>query len=281
VIVETPAPRPADDYARVYDFDDVPIGMESSSAEVLAALDRIMRARAHVPDGSPGVVTVAGERTADTWSIRVDGRAVRGLPLANSPPLVAEELIATACAVAARRRLSILIRGPVLERGGEGVALIGDDLDSAKALALHLHARHWTAVSFGYSFLNPHSLNLVGLQSLAAISSTSISRIPRRYRRAIEASKWYDSGSDLTFYAVDPHLVHPGRALSTTLTRVIVIDGTVASHALLDDSCDASEIGFLANHPLADSIRVAKMTLGSPIASCDSIESWASLVGTA
>jgi hypothetical protein len=266
--------RTPDAVARVFDFDDVPIAIASSSSEVTDAIERMMTLRARVYHDPVGAIRVTAELTGDLWQILVDDKMVRGLPKSSVPPLVAEELIATACAAAARRQRSILIRGAVLEKDGVGLALIGDDLDSAKALALHLHARRWSAISFGYSFLNPKTLDIVGLQSLAAVSSTSIDQIPRRYRRAIEASKWYDAGYHLTFYAVDPYLVHPDHALSTTLKTMIVIDGDIDETASVQEAFEVRDVGFLENHPMAGSIRIAKMTLGTPIASCDAIEQW-------
>jgi hypothetical protein len=259
---------------RVYDFDDVPITLTSSSLEVIGAIERMMSRRSLSRDRSYGTIAISAELVGDSWHILVDGKMVRSFPLPRVAPFVAEEIIATACAVAARRQRSILIRGAIIAKDGIGLALVGHDLESAKALALHLHARQWTAISFGYGFLNPHTLDVVGLQSLAAISSASIDQIPRPYRRAIEASQWYDAGRHLTFYAVDPYTVYPDHARSTTLKNILLIDGTVDHTAFTDEALVESDTGFLEHHPMRASIRVAKMTLGSPIATCDAIEKW-------
>jgi len=257
----------------VYDFGGESLAVSASSPDVLAALRKILRPPLAAPLSRTS--TIVGARTGrDGWQLEVDGAVVRGMAFSTPIPRIAEEVIATACSAVAKKRSNILVSGAILAKDGVTVALIGDDLDSAKVLGFHLHARGWAAVTFGYGFVNGATLEVAGLPALASVSSTSIDQIPPRYRGAIEASLWYYSGFDLMFYTVDPLLVHPRAESDVVLTHVVIVDGELEDKPSLTGDIDLARLGTLGVQPLVQYLRFARLTLGAPIASCGAVEQW-------
>jgi hypothetical protein len=263
------------DACAVYEFVDERVGLSTTSGAVAAALRGILRPSEIEAQVSSTSTMVAARAERDGWQLEVDGSLVRGLAQATPIPRVAEEVIATACSAVAEKKSSILVSGAILEKGDVTLALVGDDLDSAKVLGLHLHARGWAAVTFGYGFVGGATLEVAGLRALASMSSTSIDQIPARYRPAIEGSLWYYSGFDLTFYTVDPLAINPCSTPTATLTHVVIVDGALEDRPALTTDVDDADIGPLRRHPLIQSLCIASLTLGTPIASCGAVERWA------
>jgi hypothetical protein len=264
--------KPARDSA-IYEFGAEPVAL-SATPEVLVALRAIFRPQFLRPPASP-TTTVAAYAGHDGWKLEVDGSFVRGLGHSTPIPRVAEEVVAASCAAVAKKTSSILLSGAILAKDGVTIALVGDDLDSAKVLGLHLHARGWAAVTFGYGFLSRATLDIVGLRALASMSSTSIDQIPARYRAAVEGSLWYYSGFDLTFYTVDPLHISSSSLAASTLTHVVIVDGAIEDRPALITDFDDADTGQLRVHPMIQSICIASLILGTPIASCGAIEQWA------
>jgi hypothetical protein len=273
-MIEIGSPKDSNVFRCTHDFGEVTLSFSSESEDVVLTIERMMSRRSRRPDLAYNL-EIRAVRSDDAWSLYLNDSVLRKLPASSPAPFVAEIAIEAACFAAASSGKAILLRGAFLEKDGVGLALVGSDLASVKVLALHLHARRWSAVSFEYGFLNDQVLEVTGLQSLVTISSSSIDQIPRRYFRAIEASRWYDSGKHLSFYAVDPFAVHPGHSQLTTLTNAIAIDGLVSDMPAMHQDVERRNQLF-AGHSLCSSIRFATMTLGTPIASCDAIEHWLS-----
>ena len=261
-------------YADAYYFAGTPIWISSSSDDVVTATRRIMGVRTASQIDTPAASHISATLNDGLWTITADGNAECHLPQATAPPLIAEALITTACKIAAHQQGKVLIRGAVLAKNGVGIALTGQDLSSTTALALHLHARQWTGISFSYSFFDRRTQNVDGLHSLATVSSRAIDDVPRQYRRAIEASKWYFSGGLLTFYNVNPFLVTSHTATSTYLSGVLLIDGTADETPAIDEFVSSAVHPSFGIEPQELPVRIATLIMGSPIASCDAIERW-------
>ena len=258
----------------VYEFAGEAVSLSATSPEVVVALQGILRPAARGMSASPASTSVAALLGHDGWQLEVDGNVVRGLAAPTPIPRVAEEVIAAACSAVASKRSNILVSGALLEKDGAAIALVGDDLDAAKVLGFHLHARGWAAVSFGYAFVSGASLEVLGLRALASVSASTIDQIPASYRTAIEASRWYSSGLDLTFYTVDPLVAHSGSAPAAELTHVVIVDGALEEKPSMTADVDPATIGPLGGHSLVQSLQIARLTQGAPIASCDAIERW-------
>ena len=258
----------------VHEFGGHLVAFTVASPGVLAALKAVLYSCSRDVPAASAPTRVRALSGRDGWQLEVDGSIVRGLALRTPLPLVAEEMIATACLAVASKTSGFLLNGVLLEKDGAAIALVGDDLDSTKVLGLHLHGRGWAAVAFAYGFVSETSLEVVGQPALVSVSSTAIDQIPPRYRPAIEASLWYDAGFDLTFYTVDPLSIHRRSISSAVLTHVVVVDGELEDSPSLSTDLEAAEIGPLGSHVMIGSVRIARLTLGTPIASCGAVERW-------
>jgi len=257
-----------------YVLGDAVVTFAVPDRAVMSAVGKILRGPegqvvAHEPH-----TTVSARSNGDGWLLEVDGAVVQRLAQRTPAARVAEELIATACVAVAGKTNSILIAGAVLTKDGKTLALIGGDLDSARVIGFHLHARRWSAIAFRYAFLSRASLSTIGLHSLAVVSSSSIDQMPTRYRPAIEVSLWYDTGFDLAFYTVEPLVVHSSWLPSTPLTHVVLVDGKIDDEPSLDVGVGPSDARVIGQHADAGSLRVARLTLGTPVASCNILEKW-------
>jgi hypothetical protein len=258
----------------VYEVGGVPVSFASAIPEILPLLKRILRyekSGCAVADGPLRVSVIA---TEDRYNICVDELLVRRLVRTTPAPLVAQELILAACTTVARKIGATLFRGPIVEKDGVRLALVGDDIDAANVLAFHFHSRGWSILTFCYSLVDRATLVVSGLDTLASISSSSIGDIPTRYRSSIEASLWYDTGFDLMFYTVDAACPLSGSSEPMPLTHLIMVDGEIEDLPAIVGIDDLTQVSALGIEDRTPRFILGRLTQGTPIASCGAIERW-------
>lgn len=222
--------------------------------------------------------TIAVTAHDDAWEIRgVDGsRNVLGMQ--SAMPQVGGAVVSRAVSDVATNCDFRTMRATVIERGGRGLAMIGDDWESAITLATHLHGRGWRYVGSDHALFDPVTQELHCVQKSLYINASSVSLLPVRYRRAVEASPWYVTPRGVWFYAVDPTgagLLHTWTPLAT-LCGVIVVDGAMVDSPLLEpiDVKRFQEERFTRLGIDWSAVGAADLRIGGYIETCDLIEYW-------
>jgi hypothetical protein len=259
----------------VYEIGGVRVLFATAIPEILPLLKRILRYERSGCAIAETPLCVSVIATNDRYNICVDEVTVRGLVRTVPIPLVVQELVSVACTTVAKKIGAALLRGPIVEKDGVCLALVGDDVEAANVLAFHFHSRGWAIRTFRYSFVDRATLVVLGLGALASISSSSIGDIPTRYRSSIEASLWYDTGFDLAFYTVEAAILLAGSSEPSRLTHLITVDGEIEDLPaifVIDDFTQVSALGIEDRGP---GIVLGRLTQGTPIASCGAIERWA------
>ena len=148
--------------------------------------------------------TIAVTAHDDAWEIRgVDGSR-NVLATASAMPQVGGAVVSRAITDVATNRDLRTMRATVIEKDGRALAMIGDDWESAVTLATHLHGRGWRYVGSDHALFDPVTQQVHCIQKSLYINASSVSQLPVRYRRAVEASPWYVTPRGIWFYAVDP-----------------------------------------------------------------------------
>jgi hypothetical protein len=170
------------------------------------------------------------------------------------------------------------MRAAVIERDGRALAMIGDDWESALTLATHLHGRGWRFVGGDHALFDSSTQEVHCVQKSLYMNASSVSQLPVRYRRAVEASPWYVTPRGLWFYAVDPsatgmeHTWTPAAKLAS----VLIVDGAMVDVPLIEPIA----MRQLKEERLArfgidwNTVGVADLRVGAYVETCDLIEHW-------
>lgn len=243
---------------------------------VLAILETTL---ADVPRHKTGMVgvEVRAELNDTLWTITANAGMPRLIMPADSVlPQVAGAIVSTILRSISHEDVRVA-RAVVIERQGRGLAIVGDDWESALTISAHLCSRGWQYVSGDHALIDSKTLRAVGFEKALHITSSSLSTLPIYYRRAVESSPWYVTKHGIAFYAVDPSHAAGRRAWSpsATLTGVIVVDGQI------DDlpSLEVIEADKLSETLLAlgldwGTVEITQVTLGRFIETCDLVENW-------
>jgi hypothetical protein len=214
----------------------------------------------------------------DMWEIYSIEGGRKVLTAQSALPRVAGAVVTSAISNAAARRNYTPMRATVIEKNGRALAMIGDDWESAITLATHLHGRGWSYIGSDSALLDPTTREVLCIQKSLYVNSSSVSQLPVRYRRAVEASPWYVTPQGISFYAVDPSSAgsSPAWTLSATLCGIIVVDGVmtdtpsleaVAPKRLLDEHFARLKLDWAQ-------VNVAELRIGGYVETCDLIEHW-------
>ncbi len=170
------------------------------------------------------------------------------------------------------------MRAAVIERDGWALAMIGDDWESALTLATHLHGRGWRFIGSDHALYDAGTRQVHCVQKSLYINAASVSHLPVRYRRAVEASPWYVTPRGIWFYAVDPRvagMLHTWSS-SATLAGVLMVDGSMLDAPLIEpmgarqrDDERLTRFGIDWN-----AVGVAELRMGGYVETCDLIEHW-------
>ena len=165
----------------------------------------------------------------------------------------------------------------VIERFGRGLAIVGDDWESALTISAHLCMRGWQYVSGDHALIDSRTLRAVGFEKALHMTSSSLSTLPLLYRRAVESSPWYVTKHGIAFYAVDPSHA-AGRHVwseSAEIRAVIVVDGQIDDLPSLEVLTSEMLSASLAGLGLPwNTVDVTRVTLGTFVDTCDLVENW-------
>jgi hypothetical protein len=256
---------------------DVNVRVEAPD-RVLAILDATLSNVPRFAAGAVPNVTISVFPKDEVWEIQGGDGARKVLSAQSALPQVGGAIVTTAMGNVAASRDYKTMRATVLEKDGRAVAMIGDDWESAITLAMHFHGRGWSYVGSDNALLDPGTRDVFCIQKSLYINASSVSQLPLRYRRAVEASPWYVTPQGISFYAVDPTGVGTGRTWtpSATLCGIVVVDGVMADSPSLE-SLDA---GRLSDDRFARlgldwaHVSVAELRIGGFVDTCDLIEHW-------
>lgn len=249
--------------------------------EILSILEATL---ADVPRHRTNVVhvEVRAEITDALWSITSSTNNSKLIMPADSLlPEVAGAIVSTILRSISHSDVRVA-RAVVIESNDRGLAIVGDDWESALTISAHLCSRGWQYVSGDYALIDSQTLRAVGFEKALHITSSSLTTLPMLYRRAVESSPWYVTKHGIAFYAVDPSHAAGRRAWSpsATLRAVIVVDGQIDDRPSLE-VIDPSRLA----QPLIDlglqwdSVEVTRVTLGTFVETCDLIENWFASLG--
>jgi hypothetical protein len=224
-------------------------------------------------------VTIVARPHDDLWSI-MSARGTRKVLARDSAfPQIAGAIFTSVMDHAARALDYRTMRATVVEKDGYAVAMIGDDWESAVTLAAHMHLRGWRYIGNDNALFDPQTQAVYPIEKSLYVNASSLSHMPLRYRRAVEASPWYVTPRGISFYAVDPSIGHGGDvwATSARLCAVVVVDGAVG---------DTPAVRPIAHHDVytermaalgvdLESTAFVDLRLGRRfVETCDALESW-------
>ena len=255
----------------IYAFGEAYVAV-SGPADAMSAADRILARLIKKPSSHPLSLSLDIVR-GDTWNIVGSNGVRRHLPRSLSLPLLVDAVVEIAAESVASGLEASVLSGIVLAYEGRGLAIVGDDRDSALVLALHLHARGWSTVSFSKSFVESDARAL-SIPTLPSISSTSIDSLPAAYRSAIEVAPWVSHEHELMFYAVDPMSKQARWRESVRLDDLLVLDGAVESEPRIEAFAGTHDARFLGRDQQRSEVRGNRLTLGKFIPTCDLVERW-------
>jgi hypothetical protein len=256
-------------------------GMDLEIRAPRAVLDVLEPMLAHVPrkwTGTELPLRIDVRRSDDVW--HVSGRSPKSAKVlggSSALPRVAGATIASALIDVAQERGLDLWRAAVLERNGQGLALVGDDWESGVTLTAHLHTRGWRIVAGDYALVSRDRLVAHPFRKALYSNSSSIGAFPLWYRAAVEASPWYTTAHVIAFYAIDPSRVTGGAGWGelTPVRAIVNVDGRIAEHPALEIGEPFSLSESLRSDELARrGVATAGLVLGGFVESCDLLERW-------
>ncbi|GAC1305562.1 MAG: hypothetical protein NVS2B3_01540 [Vulcanimicrobiaceae bacterium] len=222
-------------------------------------------------------VEIRAELNDTLWTISAGPNVPRLIMPADSVlPQVAGAIVSTILRSISSEDVRVT-RAVVIERQGRGLAIVGDDWESALTISAHLCSRGWQYVSGDHALIDSRTLRAVGFEKALHITSSSLSTLPMLYRRAVESSPWYVTKHGIAFYAVDPSHAAGRRAwsASATLRAVIVVDGQIDDLPSLEVVPPAQLGSTLSELKLDwDNLEVTQVTLGKFVETCDLVENW-------
>lgn len=246
----------------------------SAPSEILRVLDVTML---HVPSHEDVCqLTFIVSRTAEAWQISDEFGVSVTMPASSAAPEVAGALTTAIVEHVAHLTQAALVNGVIVAKGDFAVALVGDDWGSCIAVALHLSLRGWSIVTPRYAFVDHDTRSVEPFSKLLYIPSRIIPLLPLVYRRALEASPWYSTGSELGFYGVDP--LKSGKASSnqklSTLRASLIVDSS--RRELLGSVQEPAHTYIGTLLPFSDiGIATASLIVGSIVPTTDAVEKWA------
>jgi hypothetical protein len=214
---------------------DVNVRVEAPE-RILAIVDTMLARVPRFDAGDAAEITLVVTANDDAWEIDGGDGTRQLLSGGCVGAQIAGALVSTAVRRVAANRAMIPMRAAVMERNGRALGMVGDDWESAITLAAHLHARGWHYVGGDHALFDPATRAVACVQKSLYINSSSISQLPTRYRRAVEASPWYVTPQGISFYAVDPNETGTAHAWSSgaRLCALVVVDGTMVDNASLE-----------------------------------------------
>jgi len=222
-------------------------------------------------------VEVRAELNDTLWTITANAGIPRLIMPADSVlPQVAGAIVSTILRSISSEDVRVA-RAVVIERQGRGLAIVGDDWESALTISAHLCSRGWQYVSGDHALIDSKTLRAVGFEKALHITSSSLSTLPIPYRRAVESSPWYVTKHGIAFYAVDPSNAAGRRAwsASATLRGVIVVDGQIDDLPSLEVIRPTQLAAPLLDLGLDwENLEVTQVTLGRFVETCDLVENW-------
>jgi hypothetical protein len=245
---------------------------------VLSILSRtLMHARRpHAGAFVKTTIEVANDEVA--WHIRGSSARSHKVLSSTSPlPQVCGAVVSALIADVAEAAQLHVCRAAAVERAGRAAIFIGDDWESCVVLAAHLHARGWRFLGGDYVLIDPSNLNVHATRKSLYATLSIMDELPLPYRRAVEASPWYSTPSEIAFYAIDPTLVLPTSAWAehARLGAVLIVDGDVAEFPSLERTPSrALSAGISGEYLEQAGVAVAEVKLGDYIATCDLLERW-------
>ncbi len=181
-------------------------------------------------------VTIVARPHDHLWSIMSARGTRKVLARESAFPQIAGAVFTSVMDHTARALNFRTMRATVVEKDGDAVAMIGDDWESAVTIAAHMHLRGWRYIGNDHALFDPKSNAVYPIEKSLYVNASSLSHMPLRYRRAVEASPWYVTPRGISFYAVDPSIDN-GRevwATSARLCAVVVVDGAVGDRPAIE-----------------------------------------------
>ena len=241
-------------------------------------IDLVLAGVPRFDEGRTPELTIVAAMRDDAWEITGDDGSRKVLAATSAVPHVIGAAIASAVHGVAAARGLVPMRATVIARDGRALAMIGDDWESAIGLATHLHGRGWAYVGADHALFDPQTHTAYGVGKSLYVNASSISEMPLRYRRAVEASPWYVTPQGIAFYAVDPRAAGMAQTwlASAPLRGVVVVDGA------MDDtpSLEAVDAKRRADERLArfdldwSQVALADVRIGGFVETCDVLEHW-------
>lgn len=245
---------------------------------VCSVLSRTLMHACRPPASASVKTTIEVSNDAFAWHIRGSSpRSHKILSATSALPQVCGAVVSSLIAdIAQAARLSVC-RAAAVERGGRAVALVGDDWESCLVLAAHLHARGWRFLGGDYVLIDPRTFTIHAMHKLLYVTLSILDELPLPYRRAVEASPWYSTPSEIAFYAIDPALgpSMPAWGERGRLNAVLRVDGDVAEFPSLERTTPPAIGEDISGEDLERAgVAIAEVKLGDYIATCDLLERW-------
>jgi hypothetical protein len=227
---------------------------------------------------SPADLTIVAKCSDDVWEIDGGAGGRKILTRQSALPQIAGAIVSTAVTETALARNCTILRAAVMERGGRALAMIGDDWESAITVAVHLHDRGWRFLGADNAVLDSATLEVFAIEKSLYVSSSFLSHLPLRYRKAVEASPWYATDRNIAFYAVDPRVGDAPNVWSRSarLAGIIIVDGEEGDQPSLE-SLDPQALQSERLRRLSidwDEVNAADLVLGGFVETCDLVEHW-------
>jgi hypothetical protein len=257
---------------------DVKLRVEAPN-DVLALLNTTLSSVPRFGGISSPDLTITVSELDEAWEIRgTDGRSNVLSPNSAMPQIGGAVISRVVSDVAATCDLRTM-RAAVIERNGRALALVGDDWESAITLATHLHGRGWRFIGSDHALFDAATLQVHCVQKSLYVNATSVSHLPVKYRRAVEASPWYVTPRGMWFYAVNPTATgmhHHAWAPSAKLSGLLVVDGVMLDSPLIESIAPRQlEEDRLARLGIDwNAVGVADLRVGGYVETCDLVEHW-------
>lgn len=258
---------------RRYIVNNVAVGV-CAPREILGVLDVTLK---HVPvHNGPSKLVLNVTQTEGDWQIVDDANVILRTPMSTLAPDVAGALTTAMVERVSFLTGSTLVTGVIVSKGDFAIALVGDDWGSCIAIALHLSLRGWSIVTPRHAFVDNDTREVEPFSKLLYIPTRIISLLPLQYRRALEASPWYSTGTELGFYGVDPQ-----HALKTqpdgrraALRAALIVDSS--RHEVLGAVYEPAH-AFIGKYlPFPEGgMASASLVVGSIVHTADVVERWA------
>jgi hypothetical protein len=245
---------------------------------VLAVLNTTLSNVPRFAAGATPDLTITVSASDEAWEIRgIDGQRNLLAPQ-SAMPQVGGAVVSRAVSDVATSCDMRTMRASVIERGGRALAMIGDDWESAIAIATHLHGRGWRFVGSDHALFDATTQTVHCVQKSLYINASSVAQLPVRYRRAVEASPWYVTPRGIWFYAVDPTAtgLHHTWSSEATLAGVLVVDGAMVDIPLIEpvSAQRFTEERFSRFGIDWSTVGAADLRIGGNVETCDLIEHW-------